>query len=175
MTKFEKNILNILEEEQIKLGFAKETVRLYYPLQSLNSFFSCNADVYAMNKILKDFATQVKERLGNIEISNKGERFCICLPPTASEYVHSHRVKGSFLEDLINAVSKHNASMDDILSQFKKHSSSVVIKKMTGEEFDYLAYFENGIPDDFYYCLKDEGCHIIYHRFTPEDYAEMYG
>ena len=23
------------------------------------------------------------------------------------------------------------------------------------------------------YCFRDEGCHVIYHRFLPEDYAEL--
>lgn len=32
--------------------------------------------------------------------------------------------------------------------------------------------FEEG-EDKYYYCFKDEGCHIIYHRFLPEDYADF--
>ena len=34
--------------------------------------------------------------------------------------------------------------------------------------------FKNGVPDDYRYCLTDEGCHIIYHRFTAEDYFDFY-
>ena len=36
-----------------------------------------------------------------------------------------------------------------------------------------VIYFENG-EDSYYYCFKDEGCHIIYHRFMPEDYWDLF-
>jgi hypothetical protein len=45
---------------------------------------------------------------------------------------------------------------------------------MTGEDFDYLVYFEDGRPDAFRYCLTQEGHHIIYHRFTADDYNDFY-
>ena len=37
--KLEKNLIDIIKEEQAKLGFFKEDIRLYYPLSSLNHFF----------------------------------------------------------------------------------------------------------------------------------------
>ena len=44
--KLERNLIDIIKEEQAKLGFFKEDIRLYYPLSSLNHFFSAtdNAD-----------------------------------------------------------------------------------------------------------------------------------
>lgn len=33
----EKDICYVIKEEQIKLGFRKESISLYYPLSSLNS------------------------------------------------------------------------------------------------------------------------------------------
>jgi hypothetical protein len=45
--------------------------------------------------------------------------------------------------------------------------------RTTHGEFDYLVYFEDGVPDDYRYCITDEGCHLIYHRFTPEDYEDF--
>ena len=43
---------------------------------------------------------------------------------------------------------------------------------MDNGEFDRMIRFEEG-EDKYYYCFKDEGCHIIYHRFLPEDYADF--
>ena len=40
-------------------------------------------------------------------------------------------------------------------------------------DFDWAFHFADGIPDRYYYCFKDEGCHLIYHRFLPEDYEEL--
>lgn len=36
--KLERNLIDIIKEEQAKLGFFKEDIRLYYPLSSLNLF-----------------------------------------------------------------------------------------------------------------------------------------
>ena len=49
----------------------------------------------------------------------------------------------------------------------------VHVEKTTGTGFDYLVYFEDGIPDDYRYCLSLEGEHMIYHKFTPEDYEDF--
>ena len=43
---------------------------------------------------------------------------------------------------------------------------------MDNGEFDIMMRFDDG-SDPYYYCFKDEGCHIIYHRFLPEDYADF--
>lgn len=44
---------------------------------------------------------------------------------------------------------------------------------MTMVKFDRLIRFADNSKDPYYYCFKDEGCHIIYHRFLPEDYADF--
>ena len=40
--KLERNLIDIVKEEQAKLGFFKEDIRLYYPLSSLNHFFNAS-------------------------------------------------------------------------------------------------------------------------------------
>ena len=40
--RLEKNLIDIIKEEQAKLGFRKEEIRLYYPLISLNHFFEAD-------------------------------------------------------------------------------------------------------------------------------------
>ncbi len=37
--RLEKNLIDIIKEEQAKLGFRKEDIRLYYPLRSLKQIF----------------------------------------------------------------------------------------------------------------------------------------
>ena len=50
--KLERNLIDIIKEEQAKLGFFREDIRLYYRLSSLNHFFlsSCchNSIVYLL-------------------------------------------------------------------------------------------------------------------------------
>lgn len=163
-----------MKEEQIKLGYRRETVRLYYPLLSLNRFLHTDFDIDEMAETLKEFTASVSDRLGRIEISHKEERFCICLPPEASEYIYMNTEKSGFLYDFIQTVSRHDISIEEVLRLFKKYSDHVHVEKMEQDDFDYLVYFEDGKPDEFRYCLTDEGCHIIYHRFTADDYKDFY-
>ena len=42
--RLEKSLIDLVKEEQAKLGYRKEMIRLYYPLSSLNHFMEANAD-----------------------------------------------------------------------------------------------------------------------------------
>ena len=50
--KLEKNIIDVIKEQQAKLGYMKEKVRLYYPLSSLNHFFGTEESEEGMRKVL---------------------------------------------------------------------------------------------------------------------------
>lgn len=171
--RLERNIIDVLVEQQIKLGYRNETIRLYYPLLSLNRFLQVDVGVEEMEKQLSVFCQDVEERLGQIELSRKGERFCFCLPPKASEYAHSQMNNYAFLQDLVETVGYHGATLDDVLQVFHNHSSQVQVEPVEGEEFDYLVYFKDGKPDDYRYCISNHDLHVIYHRFTPEDYDDL--
>jgi hypothetical protein len=171
--KLEQNIYDVIKEEQIKLGYRKEVIRLYYPLSSLNRFLGTELDADGMNRVLPEFCENLQDKLGKTQISNQGERFCFCFSPEASEYVYTHTKQEGFLYDFIKTVSKHGVSIEEVIEQFKKYSDCVHVEKVTHTEFDYLVYFEDGQPDSFRYCLTEEGCHIIYHRFTIDDYRDF--
>jgi hypothetical protein len=171
--RLEKNISDVIKEEQVKLGYRSEAIRLYYPLQSLNRFLETDYDISGMYNALDGFTKLVRDKFGKVEISNKDERFCFLLPKEASEYINENTEKTGFIYDFISAVSRHGATIEDVIAQFKKYSDKVHVERVTHGEFDYLVYFEDGEPDDFRYCLTDEGCHIIYHRFTLEDYKDF--
>jgi hypothetical protein len=168
-----KNISEVIKEGQIKLGYRKETIRLYYPLKSLNRFLQTDYDILQMQEALKGFCKEVEGQFGEVVITNEAERFCFRLSPQASEYIHVNMGDGGFIQDFVHTVSKHGITMDEVFAQFHKYSDCVHIEKVSHGEFDYLVYFEDGKPDDFRYCLTDEGCHIIYHRFTIEDYEDF--
>jgi hypothetical protein len=163
-----------MKEEQIKLGYRKEVVRLYYPIVSLNRFLGASLGIEEMKKALREFCDSVQNRLGKIEVSNVEERFCFCLSPEVSEYIDTHTPHEGFLYDFIETVSRHGVTMEEVIDQFRKYSDCVHIERVTHGEFDFLIYFEDGQPDSFRYCLTDEGCHIIYHRFTIDDYNDFH-
>jgi hypothetical protein len=78
------------------------------------------------------------------------------------------------LYDFIDTVSRHQVSIEEVIDQFQNYSDCVHVEKVTHGEFDYLVYFEDGKPDSFRYCLTQEEGHIIYHRFTAEDYEDFH-
>lgn len=171
--RLEENILDVLKEQQIKLGYRSETVRLYYPLASLNRFLEMKADAEEMQQALLEFGKESEDKLGFVSVSHQGDRFCLTIPPKGVDYVHEHMGDNEFIRDFIGTIEKHGCTIDDILQQFYKYSEHVHVEKADHGEFDYLIYFEDGKPDSFRYCITDEGCHMIYHRFTVEDYEEF--
>lgn len=170
----EENIRGLIEEQQLKLGYERETVRLYYPLESLNHLTesACTAD--EMQAALEIFAMTVRDRFGVLEIShNEKGRFCIAVPEEGNEYVHQHLHENPFLAELIETVRQHGATMEQVLSVFQKYSTQVHVQELDNGEFQYLVYFEDGKPDDYRYCLAQEGHHVIYHRYAPSDYVDF--
>jgi hypothetical protein len=173
-SRLEQNICDVIKEEQVKLGYRKESIRLYYPILSLNRFLRSDLNIKEMKAVLKEFCDLIEDKLGKTEVSNQGERFCFCFSPEASEYIYLHTEQKGFLYDFINTISGHHVSLEDVILQFKKYSDCVHVEKVSHGEFDYLVYFEDGKPDKFRYCLTEEGCHIIYHRFTIDDYNDFH-
>ena len=171
--KLEQSLIDVIKEEQAKLGYRKEDIRLYYPLSSLNHFFDTNEDAQGMNEILSGFAAYTGERLGNVLVSNKGERFCFYIPEQGAEYVHEHMAPNEFIKELVELVGKHGCTMKQVKELFYGKSENVHEEPIDNGEFDLLLRFEGDSEDPYYYCFKDEGCHIIYHRFLPEDYADF--
>ena len=77
-------------------------------------------------------------------------------------------------ERRVNAFElKIDSDVEDIIALFKQHDKNVFVEEIHNGEFDYLIRFSEENEDPYYYCFHDEGCHIIYHRFLPEDYEDF--
>ena len=170
--RLEKNIIDVIKEEQAKLGYRKEKIRLYYPLSSLNHFFQLDVDETGMQEKLSRFSEYEEGKLGSVEVTNKGERFCFHIPEEGAEYVHNNMKENEFIKALIELVGRHGCTIEEIKELFHSYSDKIITEPMDNEEFDVMIRFGDG-SDPYYYCFKDEGCHIIYHRFLPEDYEEF--
>lgn len=177
--KFEKNIIDMLIEQQLKLGFMEESVRLYYPLSSLSVLLDkCDTGtdsftIDAAEAALREFKEEVKDRLGEISFERKKDRFCIVIPKEGGQYVHDHMPEKLFIKDLIELVA-HHCNIEEIIDLFNNNSDAVHIEEVSDNDFKYLIYFEKGIPDDYYYCFNIEGEHVIYHRYTKKDYLDLF-
>lgn len=171
--RLEKNVTDVIAEQQLKLGYRREQVSLYYPGGTLKNLLCLDGDGQ-LGESLRAFAAYAEPRLGAVGISRKGDRFCFVIPPEGSAYVHEHMEEQPFLTDFLSAVAAPDGTLQRLLAVFEKYSDKVHAEKLDGEGFDYLLFFEDGVPDDYRYCIKLEECHTVYHRFIPEDYRDYH-
>ena len=211
----ERSLIDVIKEEQAKLGYYREDIRLYYPLSSLNHFWGTDVNADKMQKILEGTGENVDEtrnivegkeagsattepivgdkeagsataepivagmnarlsdKLGMVEVSHRGDRFCFHILPEGVEYVHENTKENEFIRELVNLVAKHGCTIDQIYELFTAHSDRVGREKMDNGEFDERIWFQDDADDPYYYCFKQEGGHMIYHRFLPEDYEDF--
>ena len=132
--RLEKNLIDIIKEEQAKLGFRKEEIRLYYPLISLNHFFEADDDVDEMQTRLEQFPEEVKKKLGDICVTHKKDRFCLHIPEQGSVYVHEHMAENEFIKKLVELMMNHGIKKEDILAIFQKEAKDIRAWSCTGKD-----------------------------------------
>ena len=181
----QRSLIDVIKEEQAKLGYYREVIRLYYPLSSLNHFFGTNVEADEMQRILDGTGEQdhtpiatgmneaLSDKLGMVEVSHRGDRFCFHIPPEGVEYVHENTTENEFIRELVQLVAKHGCTIEKVYQLFTKHSGHVRREPMENGEFDVRIWFEDVAEDTYYYCFKQEGEHMIYHRFLPADYEDF--
>lgn len=181
----QRSLVDVIKEEQAKLGYYREDIRLYYPLSSLNHFFGTNVGADEMQRILDGTGEQdhtpiaagmneaLSDKLGMVEVSHRGDRFCFHIPPEGVEYVHGNTTENEFIRELVQLVAKHGCTIEEVYQLFTKHSGHVRREPMENGEFDVRIWFEDDAEDPYYYCFKQEGEHMIYHRFLPADYEDF--
>lgn len=181
----QRSLIDVIKEEQAKLGYYREDIRLYYPLSSLNHFFGTNVGADEMQLILDGTGEQdhtpiatgmneaLSDKLGMVAVSHRGDRFCFHIPPEGVAYVHENTTENEFIRELVQLVAKHGCTIEEVYQLFTKHSGHVRREPMDNGEFDERIWFEDDAEDPYYYCFKQEGEHMIYHRFLPADYEDF--
>ena len=163
-----KNITEQITEAQLKLGFMKETMRFYYPLSSLNRMLGTSLnEAQAM-------CEELQKRCPSFRFGVHQGRIEVSVPPDYVEYVYQEVSVSPFLAALIKGFQKnHSLSLTQIKKTFAEFGSYVCREMPEGTDFDYVIFFEDPAIDDYYYCIKMEMGHTIYHRFLKEDYESM--
>jgi len=174
----EQNLTDNILEAQIKLGYAPMPISLNFMLTSLNHLLETNADADEMARILPQFFAYVQERLGEITCRPIDGGFCFRIPAEGAVYVHDHAQGDVFIAALLEEIRKPEPSLEAVFSVFRSFSDAAVIEESPDDEFDYLAYFPDGNPDSYRYCIAaeeeiDGSLHISYHRFTKADYDDF--
>ncbi len=167
----EKVICETIKEEQIKLGYEKETIRLYYPMGSLANILEEEiSDTNMLENALNEFVGTVEDKLGRVQITHKDGRFCLIIPPQGADYVHENYDDNPFLREFIGEVRKHDCTLEKLIHVFQSYSDQVLCEKSNNDEFDYIIYYTDPAMEDYRYCIKFDHGHTMYHRFSKKDY-----
>lgn len=86
--RLENSIIDVIKEEQAKLGYRKEEIRLYYPLSSWITFFETSADAEEMKRSWRDLVHIQRKNwamcwypikgIDSVSIFRAGRRICTC-------------------------------------------------------------------------------------------------
>ena len=139
MTGFEKlenSLIDVIKEEQAKLGFKEEKIHLYYPLSSLNHFFSAKDSAEEMLIRLQNMPRELTQKLGEVSVSHKGDRFCFYIPEPGSVYVHENMKENEFIKVLIELVQQHDCTKEKLLDLFASYWEKTESQEMDNGEFD---------------------------------------
>lgn len=168
MEQLEKNIVEQIKEAQLKLGFIKETMRLYYPLESLNTMLDTSISQ------AEEMCQMLTESCPRFTFGTHQGRIEVSVPPDYVEYVHREVETPKFLSAMIKLFQNdHHLKLSQIEELFSRSGRYVCEKMPEGTDFDYVLYFEDAAVDEYYYCIKMEMGHTIYHRFLKTDYLKM--
>lgn len=166
--KLEKNIADQIKEAQLKLGFVRETMRLYYPVESILGILNMSGIEAEL------LCRQLENAFSDFSFGQHGGRIEICVPPAYVERVHKEMKTPAFLAELITRFQKnHHLELDQLRELFSQFGEYVCEKMPAGTDFDYVFYFCDPVVDEYYYCIRMEMGHTIYHRFLKSDYEQL--
>ena len=170
--RLKKNLIGVIKESQIKLGYESMSFGVNYVTPSLLHMLD-GAKEEDLPELLKEFSDENKDELGDITVSKTSNGFRLNVPPKGVDYVHSTYDDSDFLVRFINEVRNPRATVESVVDVFKAFGDKVVVKRVDNGEFDYLIYFEDGKPDEFWYCIDTEDLGMTYHRFMKDDYLDF--
>ena len=172
---FIKNIEDQIEEAQIKLGYADESVRLYYPLDSMNDILKSKYvnNVDCINSLLSN-EEFVNSELGEVELNDHGRNIEVVIGRNGVKYVYENGETSKFLVEFINAFAdNHHLKIDEIKKIFAKYGKYSCVDVPESSGFKWAIYFCDDGCDEYVYCINEEMGHTIYHRFTKRDYEKL--
>ena len=154
-----QNVIEQIKEAQLKLGAEKEVIRLYFPMASMNAILGTNyTDEQEMLAALRTNIVFDTTVLGRLKFFIHEGRFEVRVPAEGAEYVAGEIPDPPFLKAIVELFAHyHSLTIEEICACFAQ----------------FAVYFDDAEYDAYYYCVKMEMGHTIYHRFTKEDYQML--
>lgn len=168
----ERNICDTIKEWELKIGYCRQDMELYYPESSLIEL--TGVEKGELKEVLECFCKSVKKRLGALVIYETREkgRYCIHVPAEGVEYVHNE-IKGSpFLPCFLKIIKAHSATLTDAETIFRSFDKNIIIEKKN--EFEWAFRFSDANIDPYVYFVEQDEFGLQYHRFTKASYEALF-
>ena len=175
----ERHIIDTIKEWQMKIGYKEENMRLYYPDVSLIGMLELpeGTTEKELKKNLAVFAEIVSERLGQIEISNVGDRYCLNVPVEGCRYISENVPDSELLKNLLVVLNRRENDMDQVRRVFEdyatEHQGICVEEDHENEGLGLVFYYTSEETDPYVYCMEQDDFGITYHRFSRSDYNKL--
>lgn len=171
----EENICDTIKEWQMKIGYQRERMQLYYKDSSLCSLLDVDLSLTgtALLKVLSGFSDYSKERLGECLFSCKGSRFCIEVPEQGTLFVKVHCKDSCFLREFIDAVTKKGVTLEEVKKVFSSYTKDFVWEDRRKDDLGHVFFFKDDTIDKYVYCIEWDEFGTTYHRFTKKDYENL--
>lgn len=170
-----QNIYDTIKEWQIKIGYQKESMGLYYPASSLKGLMGLpeNISISELLKNLDIFLEENANTLGKAVVSNQEDRICLQIPKEGTAYVHEQIPASPFLKDFIQKITIPGCTLEEIKKVFYKYSTNIVEKDGIHDGLGRIFYFEDETIDPYIYCLEFDEFGATYHRFDKLDFEHL--
>lgn len=175
----EQHMIDTIKEWQLKIGCQPGSMRLYYPQDSLSAMLQIRPDVSEKEflKALGCFTADVRERLGDIQVSHTEERYCLEVPDNGCRYVKEQVPDPEFLKILLDALKEKSADMNQIREIFLSYASEkngrCLEDKHEAEGGGRVFCFDRNDIDPYVYCIEQDDFGLTYHRFSRQDYEKL--
>lgn len=168
------SIISVTKESQIKLGYESVAFGINYVESSLLHLLGDSCTPQELPEVLAQFTAQCSDTLGDVAFTRTSSGYRLDIPATGVDYVHSLIDDNDFLVQFIGVIRNYNSTIDDIVAVFRRYSDRVTVQQIeNNDEFDYLIYFDDGVPDAYWYCIDTQDIGMTYHRFVKEDYLDF--
>lgn len=175
-----KHMIDTTKEWQMKIGYmAGNNMELYYPSSSLAMLLGLKetASEEEINTALGEYAEETKDIFGELEVSHKGERYCITIPPQGCAYIAENVPEPEFLKGFLKIVASPDGTLQQVRDYFKdfakKNHAEYREEDGAHDDMGRIFYFTDKAVDAYYYCVEVGELGLAYHRFDEESYLKM--
>lgn len=124
------------------------------------------------------FAQDVEPVLGKIGFSRQGERYFIEVPEKGCAYIADAVPEPEFLKRFLSVITAKDSTLEKIRACFRDfagmHGLGYTEEDKEGEGAGHVFYFSSAVPEPYIYCVEEDEFGLTYHRFTREDYEDLF-